>query len=915
MGKPESRTFFVLSDCKSAFRLQGPFIILEKFDVFYSILSHFNNLDNDMKEETWDLLLKKPLQPLYVVFFLTVQSKHTTALSSAVQDGGMDSPSKHKFRNAVKMISYLLCQFAETLEAEYTKPSTTTLTGKGRKKSSKKPVSGLDWEKERENFIQSVFQVVQLHLSRVWEPPVVEEEYVNLVANCCYKLLENPDVSRDKTTKEAIFRILGTLVKRYNHSLSASLKIIQLLQHFEHLCCPLAQAVDMFVNEFGVKSVVSEIMREIGRIDPKDLARDNSGTKAYAAFLVEMSERIPAEMLPNISVLICHLDEESYTMRNGVLSVMGEIVMRVLSKEDLEKKDKSDRDQFLDILEESFAATLPVEDLESKLEDEKKKLQEMIPDQPVDHIIGVGVKAALAWNKMEADLISTVRELSQSEDTEKQDISGDADIDSLLDGILKFLEESQYRKAVLLLQAAMDEFPGNELFRRPPPPKMSFDEDGDGAEVANDNDGDNDDNKKSEKKEDSDSPQENGTKSENQLNTDEQHLLNTLKAIYFGSQEDDESAFPAPTELISDPQAIAEKVQGSQNSEESSDVGSVVNDVSKQQVLVMYLKDCVTFAKQIRTAVPLLCKLLSSKVASDVMETVEFFVTAFECGLSNALEGVRHMLTLIWSKEQGVKDAVVAAYKRLYLNPSGNSQRAMAVAVVKNLTALTIGATVGELKSLEELISELVSNQEINSHVIQVLWERFTMKIQNTTVDESRAALILLGMAAKGDVNIARSNIDVLVNTGLGERAGNDFMLARDTCVALMKLTCRKKIKGSVGEEPLKFPMDHEMFKRLVDLMVKGIEKLDDKFWVPMAEQAINVIYGLGEHPDITCGDLIKQLINVLMKTIEQGGDGDSENDNNDLSCHPVLLTRLFAVIGHVAFRQLYHLDVSILTE
>ena len=44
-------------------------------------------------------------------------------------------------------------------------------------------------------------------------------------------------------------------------STGASLKIVQLLQHFEHLVQPLAQAVEMFINEFGVKSVVSEVIR------------------------------------------------------------------------------------------------------------------------------------------------------------------------------------------------------------------------------------------------------------------------------------------------------------------------------------------------------------------------------------------------------------------------------------------------------------------------------------------------------------------------------------------------------------------------------------------------------------------------------------------------------------------------------
>ena len=38
-------------------------------------------------------------------------------------------------------------------------------------------------------------------------------------------------------------------------------------------------------------------------------------------------------------------------MRNGVLGAMGEILMKVLSKDDLDDKMKETRDQFLDKLE------------------------------------------------------------------------------------------------------------------------------------------------------------------------------------------------------------------------------------------------------------------------------------------------------------------------------------------------------------------------------------------------------------------------------------------------------------------------------------------------------------------------------------------------------------------------------------
>ena len=45
-------------------------------------------------------------------------------------------------------------------------------------------------------------------------------------------------------------------------------------------------------------------------MDSADLSRDTSGTRAYTQFLVEMTENDPAAVLPNISLVLSHLDGE-----------------------------------------------------------------------------------------------------------------------------------------------------------------------------------------------------------------------------------------------------------------------------------------------------------------------------------------------------------------------------------------------------------------------------------------------------------------------------------------------------------------------------------------------------------------------------------------------------------------------------
>ncbi len=105
-----------------------------------------------------------------------------------------------------------------------------------------------------------------------------------------------------------------------------------------------------------------------------------------------------------------------------------------------------------------------------------------------------------------------------------------------------------------------------------------------------------------------------------------------------------------------------------------------------------------------------------------MLEAVSFFVSAFEFGFLQAMIGVRQMLNLVWSGEPTVKDAVVAAYKRLYIdNDHGDpSAAAIARAIARNFMALVTDATVGELASLEELVCMLVASEDIGRDVFQV---------------------------------------------------------------------------------------------------------------------------------------------------------------------------------------------------
>ena len=76
--------------------------------------------------------------------------------------------------------------------------------------------------------------------------------------------------------------------------------------------CPLNAFIYRLLSHWIIVYRVGLIplSREIGRIHAKDLSRDTSGTRAYSAFLVELAEKVPAVMMPSISVLLALLDGE-----------------------------------------------------------------------------------------------------------------------------------------------------------------------------------------------------------------------------------------------------------------------------------------------------------------------------------------------------------------------------------------------------------------------------------------------------------------------------------------------------------------------------------------------------------------------------------------------------------------------------
>ncbi|XP_053935686.1 condensin complex subunit 1 isoform X2 [Cuculus canorus] len=850
---------------------------------------------------------------------MQVVSHHSNELPAILSDSGLSHADRAAHLNALKMNCYLLSGLVDAFEMETGKSGSLEVDPGGKNKKNRTKTSGSLWDEEREPLLCLLTQVLQLDLRQLWGGLVVEEEFISLMTGSCYRILENPSIGLQKyrATREAVTHLLATALVHYDHMFSATLKITQMLQHFEHVAPAFAQAVSLWATEYGLKSLVGELLREIGQKCPQDLMRDASGIKGYATFITELAEQIPALVLSNMSVLLRHLDGESHMMRNAVLAAMAEVLVQVLNGDQLEEAARGTRDQFLNMLQDHicdvnsfvrsrvlqlftrivqckvlplsqfqsvvslavgrlqdkavvvvkyaiqllaaflsnnpFSCKLSCTDLAEPLKKEVQKLQEM-RDRGRSRTASA-VTPEEEWEAMLPEVRAAIQQLFQPlQEEEEEVLEIEETVESTSEQITRLLRKLNYKSAARLTQKALCHFQGKEPFC--------------------------------------------GTTEENE----EAAILGILKRLYIGSCSDETSkdlphanSSPKTEEVVLEEQSQTELI--------------------KQEMLVQYLQDAYNFSVKITEALSLISKLMYENCVSVVQEAIEFFVTVSKFGVPQALLGVRRMLPLIWSKEAGIKEAVLNAYRQLYLSPSGDSERARAQGLVHSLSLIMVDASLGTIQCLEEIVSEFVQKDEIKPAVIQLLWERFTEKSQCSSL-ERRAAVMLLGMMARGKPEIIGSNLDVLVTVGLSEKVSEDYRLAQEVCNAISKLARNPKPVQGKTNAPFRLPQDHVLFGRLSETVSKGFAQ-PSSHWIPFMEAAVMLIYQLAEGAEEICAHILQVCSQqALEKLQEDDPEGSPSRVSHGASSLPTfLLMHLMSLVGQVALQQVAYLEVSVSAE
>ncbi|KAG9853684.1 hypothetical protein KCU77_g6430, partial [Aureobasidium melanogenum] len=357
-----------------------------------------------------------------------------------------------------------------------------------------------------------------------------------------------------------------------------------------------------------------------------------------------------------------------------------------------------------------------------------------------------------------------------------------------------------------------------------------------------------------------------------------------------------------------------------------------------------YYLEALKFIEVLHEASSIITQLLASKNKSEVIEAMDFFVIADAYSIEPARTGIRKMLRLIWTKGnsdegKGVQAHLIECYKGLFFQaPDDYSANDAANYIARNMASLTFGATAAELTSLEQLLSTMMQSDFIKDATIQKLWQIYGVERREISKNQRRGAIIVLGMLALADPDIIVKEMTTCLRIGLGARGRADLVLAKYTCIALMRMNNPKHTKGvQAAPTSTRLPNDHSVLQKLAAM---ADVKSSSKEWYGLAEAVVSAIYALSKHPDELASEILRfktkkvfspSAVPTKSEPVEVEDDGDVEMSGMDdapMEDAPAIkkeeeevempaaedsalpLSQLLFTVGHIAIKQIVHLEM-----
>lgn len=327
-----------------------------------------------------------------------------------------------------------------------------------------------------------------------------------------------------------------------------------------------------------------------------------------------------------------------------------------------------------------------------------------------------------------------------------------------------------------------------------------------------------------------------------------------------------------------------------------------------------YSRDACIFIKLLDKSYEIANSLLNSKIKSDALAAIDYFIIGDAYDISSAKIGIKQMLHLIWkngSNEDGNKivEKLTDAYITMFLTTTDDvSETLKNVYIATSLIKLTYDCSMADLISLEKLIVEIYKGKDIEATkrekegkfyqpkkiywiktgVIEALWNSF---INSKYIKEKRGAIIILSMITLADYKIMQNKIDWLLTYGLDIENIN-YQIMSFTCVALRRVIPKLIPSNYV------FPNFNSTILQLKKILL--LQTFDGE-WFHLAEEALNTLYEIDANADESATEVLKlKAISIF---------SDNEQNENDLKNKTIALSQFFFLLGHIGLKTIIFLE------
>ncbi len=619
----------------------------------------------------------------------------------------------------------------------------------------------------------------------------------------------------------------------------------------------MAEFLHILSEQYDYPQLADEILRELSNKEFN--SNDTRGPKSVSSFIVKLSELAPRLVIKQMTMLAKQLDSESYALRCALIEVCGNLIADLSKQAERGDNHKSQLNAFFDVLEERFLDINPycrcrtiqvyikLCDLDQKFPKRRQKAAE------------------LAARSLE-DKSSNVR-----------------------------------RNAIKLLGTFIKTHPFSIMH---------------GSQLS----------------------QKEWNARLEAVDTELNALKPPVGTPGLAHKDDavvDTQLLDEATVIASDspqkPMSDEAKIAAIKKAQEDAATSEVINKLTLTR---RYYVEALKFIEVLHGATTTICQLLGSKNKSEIIEAMDFFEIGDAYNIEQNKLGIRRMLRLIWTKGnsdegKGVQNHLIDCYKRLFFEaPDTYSENDAANYIARNMISLTFGATPAELTSLEQLLSTMMKANHVSDLVVSKLWQVYGVQKREISKSQRRGAIIVLGMLATAKPEIVVGEMETMLRIGLGGLGRSDLQLAKYTCIALRRINPTGRQAKETNVQTSKLPNDHAVLLKLGAVI--EIES-DNKEWYGVAEQAISAIYTLSKHPDTLCSEILRRKTkHVFQKRISKSPEPEPEQKEDpsqiesttpeappEVAEEPenkmkgsIALSQLLFIVGHVAIKQIVHLEL-----